>query len=134
MAGTELILGVVSFESHRTVRVFLYGTLKRGERLHFAVESQVFVGVAATKPCYRLYSLGTYPGLVEADGQGLSIEGEIWEVDVQCLRELDDIEAVDEGEYRRVPIAMLPPYEHERIEGYLYLKDITGLGDCGARW
>jgi gamma-glutamylaminecyclotransferase len=115
------------------VKVFLYGTLKRGHRLHYAMEAQRFVSEAHTEPRYRLISLGTYPGMVESV-DGFSIEGEIWEVDEACLHELDMIEAVAEGEYARAQVLLVPPHNDEPVEGYLYLGDITGLGDCGSRW
>ena len=114
-------------------RVFLYGTLKQGQSLHYAVEGQVFLGHARTEPRYRLFSLGTYPGMVPSE-QGLPIEGEVWEVDGRCLRNLDEIEGVAEGEYDRAAIPLQAPFDDEPAYAYIYLGDITGLGDCGTRW
>ena len=71
----------------RTI-LFLYGTLKRGEKSHRLMAGQRFVGEATTEPRYRLYDLVPYPGLM-ADVGGVAVAGELWEVDATCLAELD---------------------------------------------
>ena len=118
------------------MKIFVYGTLKRGHALHDALQAQSFVAEARTEPLYQMFSLGSYPGMVKANsaGEGLPIEGEIWEIDAECLSELDEIEAVDEGEYERVRIPLQPPFDREIVQGYLYLGDTDGLGEVGNRW
>ena len=117
------------------MKIFVYGTLKRGHELHDALMDQRFLGHARTHPLYRMYSLGSYPGLVLAEpDNGLEVEGEVWDVHERCVMELDAIEGVDEGEYARVSIPLHPPFDAARVEGYLYLGDVTGLGEVGARW
>jgi gamma-glutamylcyclotransferase (GGCT)/AIG2-like uncharacterized protein YtfP len=83
-------------------RVFVYGTLKRGGENHHWIEAQRSVGPARTRPVYRMFDLGGYPGLVRHP-QGVSIEGELWDVDPAGLARLDVLEDVAGGEYERVP-------------------------------
>jgi gamma-glutamylaminecyclotransferase len=115
-------------------RIFVYGTLKRGSRNHRLLQDQRFVGAARTPPAFRLYQLDGYPGMVAAAEDGRSIEGEIWEVDAACLAKLDDLEGVAEGLYARGPIALLPPYAGETVEGYLYRQSVAGRRDLGTRF
>lgn len=62
-----------------------------------------------TQPAYRLYDMGGFPGMVpDEQGTGLSIEGEVWEVSDECLKKLDVLEAVDEGEYLYEVVPLLP--------------------------
>ena len=50
------------------VRVFLYGTLKRGGCRSHVLKDQRFLGEAMTVPKYRMYDTGSYPALVEDEG------------------------------------------------------------------
>jgi gamma-glutamylcyclotransferase (GGCT)/AIG2-like uncharacterized protein YtfP len=111
--------------------VFVYGTLKRGGENHRVLAGQRFVGPARTEPAFRLYQLEGYPGMVEAPG-GLSIAGEIWEVDPGALRRLDELEGTDSGLYARVPIRLLPPHETTPVETYLYRQSVAGRRDLGT--
>lgn len=110
-------------------RVFVYGTLKRGCENHRWIDSQRFVGVSKTKPVYRLYDLGGYPGMVKAKN-GVAVEGELWDVNPASLSRLDVLEDVVGGEYERAPIEL----ESGQAEGYLYLRSIDGCRDCGTSW
>jgi gamma-glutamylcyclotransferase (GGCT)/AIG2-like uncharacterized protein YtfP len=113
--------------------LFVYGTLKRGYSRAPALAGQRFVGTARTVAGYRLYNCGEYPGLVERAG-GLSIVGELYEVDAECLARLDIVEDVEHGLYRREPVELMPPYADVHAETYLYCRDTAGLRDCGTIW
>ncbi|MDY3556451.1 gamma-glutamylcyclotransferase family protein [Gemmata sp. JC717] len=93
--------------------LFVYGTLKRGERNHRLLADQPFLGPATTAPRYRVVDLGPYPGLVCDELQGLAVQGELFAVSECCLAELDDFEGVP------------GPFVRERIE-------IDGRGDVWA--
>lgn len=115
--------------------VFVYGTLKRGSRNHRLLAGQRFIATAQTRPDCRLYALQGYPGLVKTEpGEGRPIEGEIWEVDTDCLKRLDELEGVDEGLYAREPLPLLPPHDTLPVEGYIYLLSIAGRKDLGSSW
>lgn len=115
------------------VHLFVYGTLMRGECRQRHLAGEEFVGAAETSPHYRLYDVGEYPALVAAD-PGVSIAGELWLVTDDTLRNLDDVEGVDEGLYERRVIWLQPPYDRLRAVTYVYLPSVAGLPDLGASW
>ncbi|MFT3780406.1 MAG: gamma-glutamylcyclotransferase family protein [Nibricoccus sp.] len=115
-------------------KVFVYGTLKRRGSNHRLLEGQVFQATAQTQPVYRMYALDGFPAMVDAPQNGLPIDGEIWEVDEEALVELDKLEGVDEGLYKRVTIPLLPPNDRLKVEGYIYLLSVAGRRDCGTSW
>ncbi len=73
-------------------RLFVYGSLKRGERHHAEMAGARFVRDACTAPRYALAEAGEYPGLVP-DG-GTRVRGEVFEVDAVLLASLDAFEEV----------------------------------------
>ena len=115
------------------MHLFIYGTLKRGCSNHHYMAGQRFVDVARTVPCFRLVSMGGYPGMVHSD-DGRSIEGEVWDVDTDCLRRLDILEGVGEGEYGFEVIPLLSPWNAAHVHGYVYLKPVEGRPDIGGVW
>ena len=93
-------------------------------------QTMQFVSLAKTRSVYRMFDLGGYPGMVR-ENQGLSNEGELWEVDAAGLARLDVLEDVAGGEYERVEIEL---EGGEAAEGYLYLREVSGRRDCGPCW
>jgi gamma-glutamylaminecyclotransferase len=114
-------------------RVFVYGTLKRGGENHEWIKSQTFVAPARTKPFYRMFDLGGYPGMIRSE-DGIAIEGEVWDVDDVGLTRLDVLEDIEGGEYERVKIELQGEFASQLVEGYLYLRDVSGRRDVGACW
>lgn len=90
-------------------RLFVYGTLMRGERADEMLAGCPFLGPACTEPAYVLVSLGAYPALVRAGdggrGPGVAVAGEVYAVDATTLRELDDYED-HPTMYRRGPLTL----------------------------
>lgn len=117
-----------------TTKVFVYGTLKRGGDNHGWIEKQQFVAEARTEPLYRLYDLGGYPGMVRVPQQGLSIEGEVWEVDEAGLERLDVLEDTEGGEYERVAVPLQGDFADTYVEGYVYLRSVEDRRELGTRW
>ena len=113
--------------------IFVYGTLKRGLSRSEALRGQHFIGEARTAPNYRMVDCGGYPGLVERT-PGLVIEGELWQVNGRCLEQLDEIEGVAFGLYRRQPVLLQAPHNAEGAHAYFYARSVSGLRDCGTRW
>ncbi len=114
-------------------KLFVYGTLKRGFSRSAALQGQRFLGPAQTEPHYRMYNVGNFPGLVEAP-EGRCITGELWDVNPECFKRLDDIEGVGIGLYKRAKVSLMAPFDREEAETYLYLRSLQGLADCGVRW
>ena len=111
--------------------IFVYGTLQRGQRNHKVLLRQQFLGAAQTLPRYRLYNCGRYPGLVDDPENGISIQGEVWEVSDDVLNKMDEYEGVPTLYSRR---QVLLQNWHSPVQAYFYKQDITGLNDCGGRW
>jgi gamma-glutamylcyclotransferase (GGCT)/AIG2-like uncharacterized protein YtfP len=71
------------------VELFVNGTLMRGQELHDNLERARFVREAQTAPRYRLYSIGdVHPGMLPADGDGVSLAGELYRMDLEDLEQL----------------------------------------------
>ena len=115
-------------------RIFVYGTLKRGLSNHHWLSSQRFLGEARTAPRYRMVDCGGYPGMFGVAENGLSIRGEVWEVDDEGRRKLDVLEDVDAGLYELVPVSLLPPFDDGSVSTYIYRWPVAGRPDIGEEW
>lgn len=113
-------------------RVFVYGTLKQGYCRHEALSSAKFLGTATTEPRYRLFDLGTYPGMVY-DSDGAAVEGELYEVNDECLANLDVVEGVSEGFYSREIVQLISPWNDQSALTYIYRKSTDGHNQID-RW
>ena len=113
--------------------VFVYGSLKRGYALHAMLQGQVCLGNAVTEPLYRLFDLGSYPGLVEWP-EGIAIRGEVYQVSLDCLIRLDEAEGVVEGLYARRKISLQAEFRGKDVHAWFWLGAVSGLKDCGEQW
>lgn len=100
-------------------RVFVYGTLLRGESNSFLMDKAKFDGVAVTKPEYDLVDMGWYPAAIQ--GGGTAIWGEVYLVDSKKLAAIDRLE----GLYHRRQVrladgssAQLYLYPRAQARGY----------------
>ena len=115
--------------------VFVYGTLKAGGSNHHFMEGQTLVGDAQTAPGFQLIHLGSYPGMVTVPNSAESVVGEVWRIDSKCLAQLDALEGIDEGLYRRESINLLAPFTNENVQTYLYAQSIAGRPSIpNGRW
>ncbi len=111
------------------IKLFVYGTLKRGRANHHFLQGARFIGTARTVPLYQLRNCGEYPGLVRAT-PGQSIRGEVYAVDRELLGSLDQLEEAP-VEFIRAPIELTCGTP---AEAYFYNLDATGLPECGPEW
>ncbi len=111
--------------------VFVYGTLKRGQRNHCLLQDEEFLGQARTLPRYRLYDCGRYPALVHDPVNGVALFGEVWRVGDEVLRRMDAYEGAPEL-YSRQEI-LLDSFDPP-VEAYFFNGDVAGLKDCGGQW
>jgi gamma-glutamylcyclotransferase (GGCT)/AIG2-like uncharacterized protein YtfP len=91
-------LGKSFVTTPQTHRVFVYGTLRRGHRYHFLLETSNFIGEAATLRPYWMITTGVFPVVLDAVPADfgfppLAIAGEIYHVDDATLEQLDRLEA-----------------------------------------
>jgi gamma-glutamylcyclotransferase (GGCT)/AIG2-like uncharacterized protein YtfP len=78
-------------------RVFVYGTLRRGQSNHALLETSRFIGEAATLSSYWMITTGVFPIVLDAVSAdfgfpALSVAGEIYHVDDAALKQLDRLE------------------------------------------
>lgn len=115
-------------------RIFVYGSLRRGLSNHRYLVGQRFLGDARTTPAYRMVDCGGYPGLFPVENGGISVCGEVWEVDESCRKRLDVLEDVERGMYALEPVRLLAPFDAREARTYLYRWPVTGYPDAGADW
>lgn len=94
-------------------RLFVYGSLMRGQANHDLLAGSRFIGPARTLPRYTLVDLGPYPGLLA--GGTAAVAGELYAVDAPTLARLDQFEEHPHV-YERRPIALA---SGEPAEAYL---------------
>lgn len=129
--------------------LFCYGTLKKGHTRHRVIADQRYLGTAILKPNYKMVYLGGFPALIPAlAGEGSKVQGELYEVDDICMREIDKVEGVDHGLFKRDTLQleshvayMLPTQqttfnslEKGEVEGYVYGREVGNSRDCGCFW
>lgn len=83
--------------SNKKVPVFVYGTLKKGERAHNKLEGSKLIATAELQPEYKLLNCGRYPALVKANNGTNYVPGEIYEVTKDVLKKLHEYEGVSSG-------------------------------------
>lgn len=116
------------------VKVFVYGTLKRGHCRENLLNGQTFLGEVETVDEYCLWDCGRYPGMTWEPADGYSVKGELWEVDRRCLDYLDHIEGVEHELYLRSEIQLKNSPVNGKVIGYLYNQPVQGLRSCGPSW
>jgi gamma-glutamylcyclotransferase (GGCT)/AIG2-like uncharacterized protein YtfP len=101
------VLCVTALSPHRhdsrRTRVFVYGTLLRGEENHCFLRGAVYLGAARTAPRFQLLDLDAFPALVNSGAT--AVAGELYEVDGETLAALDELEDHPEI-YRRTEIPL----------------------------
>ncbi|KAB7623625.1 gamma-glutamylcyclotransferase [Alkalilimnicola sp. S0819] len=101
-------------------RVFVYGSLRRGEYNHSVLGDSPLLGPCRSAPGYQLYDLGPYPAVVRG-GQG-RVLGEVYAVDRTVFAALDRLEGYPEFYDRQL---MATPYG----EAWIYFAR-----DAAADW
>jgi gamma-glutamylcyclotransferase (GGCT)/AIG2-like uncharacterized protein YtfP len=94
-------------------RIFVYGSLLRGQANHGLLADSRYVGPAETPPRYTLVDLGEFPGLLA--GGSTAVAGEVYEVSAATLARLDRLEEHPHA-YERRPIVLA---SGEPAEAYL---------------
>ncbi len=110
------------------VRLFVYGSLKRGFENESVLEGAKFVQEARTVPGYVLFDMGSYPALV-AHGDGV-VHGEIFDVPETMLSMLDSFES---DPYQRDIIQLHATQDaHTYLVKHAHVKHFPILAD--GRW
>jgi len=121
-----------------TVPLFVNGDGMRGGRVHHTIEAHPFLGAARTAPRYRFFSVrDEFPALWPVAEDGVSIEGELYDVPLDVIRdafipaeppelELSVVELEDGGS---ALVVVLRADVHAAGDG---LKDISAHGGWRA--
>jgi gamma-glutamylcyclotransferase (GGCT)/AIG2-like uncharacterized protein YtfP len=118
-----------------THRVFVYGSLRRGQGNNRLLYTSEFVGNATV--CGTLYSLGGFPGLRIDDSEG-DVVGEVWQVDDATLADLDRLEGVAVGFYERrkwrvkIEGKLRSAWLYEIAEEHIVGQPVVAGGDWAA--
>ena len=77
---------------HETTKhlMFVYGTLRKGQRNHDWLGNAAVVGTCTTLPRFTLVDAGGFPGVIEPGEQ--SIVGEVYQISTHVLYDLDELE------------------------------------------
>ena len=105
-----------------TLLLFVYGTLKRGERNHPLLMDENYLGDTGTSPNYLLVDLGTYPGMVEKQNEGFSVQGELFEIPYRLIIGLDNIEDAP----FLFNLELITLADGSKAFAYLYKQSIAG--------
>lgn len=84
----------------KTHKLFVYGTLKKGFKLHKFLEGSKYLGETVVRG-FELLNLGAFPGMMVSEIPDNPVHGELYEVDAATLSLLDKIEGTPHL-YRRV--------------------------------
>ena len=92
-------------------RVFVYGSLRRGNAGAMSVRFPDAAHVGDGKVRGRLYDLGAYPALL-LDESGAQVTGEVYEVTDETLNKLDQFELTSDYERRDVEVEIGDEHGH----------------------
>ena len=103
--------------------LFVYGTLKRGFPYHNLLKDSKFIDSALTQKKFIMYSNGSYPLIFpdETNKKSGYVKGEVYSVDKNILKILDEFEDVPE-EYLRIKTEVKLLNKGEIISSYVYIS------------
>jgi gamma-glutamylcyclotransferase (GGCT)/AIG2-like uncharacterized protein YtfP len=99
-------------------RLFVYGTLRKNGTNYWRLAGCKCLAEKVWLPGYALHDNFLYPYAVPSRTPGAGIVGEVYEIDEPTLAQLDRLEGLDGGHYRRV----VDP----TIGAFIYLKADVG--------
>ncbi len=114
------------------LKIFVYGTLKRGYCNHKYLKSSQFIGKAHIKG-YDLYDLIDYPAIVKCADDQRVVYGEVYQICEQMLHQIDQLE--DEGDlYNRVQTIAYLDGQDILVSTYQFAQDISAYQKIGESW
>jgi gamma-glutamylcyclotransferase (GGCT)/AIG2-like uncharacterized protein YtfP len=106
----------------RQRKVFVYGTLMKGETNHDFLQNATFLDKTVIEG-YDMYNVGWYPAII--DGDGLAI-GEVYSVPIEDMASIDSLEgegSLYEKRCVRITVNGVPDFAFV----YVYLEDCSDL-------
>ena len=105
-----------------TILIFVYGTLMSGQRASGYLDGCELLGRYCLRD-YAMYNLGAYPGIVPKKGE--TVFGEVWNIPVARLPELDAYEG--EGSlYHRRTVIVEREGDVVLVQAYIYAQRREG--------
>lgn len=116
-----------------TIRFFICGSALRGQPDHGNLNGARFAGESRTAPCYRIHSVNDrHPAVYRVDTDGVSIDGELYELTAEQHSALllaeppdlyEDTVVLDDGSFAQ---AMVYPRELVEERGYPDISRYAG--------
>jgi len=112
------------------IRIFVYGTLMRGERAHYLLSDARYLGKFFLYD-YAIYNLGSFPGIINSRGD--RVLGEVYEITESMLPAMDYYEG--EGSlYLRKNVNVCNDTESVSAFAYIYNRRIEGEKKMNESW
>ena len=116
--------------------LFVYGSLKEGFPNFHVNQGRRVSGEFRTVQTYPLYLIaGRLPCLLSAPGEGLHVQGQLFEVSADALARMDALERVGQpGGYMREPITVqrIDTAESAPLAAFVYLQSRAMLDTAGT--
>src|SRR5438270_11642597 len=92
------------------VRVFVFGTLKRGFPLHHGLAGAAFLGACRTVQRFPMFVAGLWfaPMMMNEPGVGHRVVGELYVLDSAGLARIDAMESIGQPGNFRIPVDVEP--------------------------
>jgi gamma-glutamylaminecyclotransferase len=107
------------------IRLFVFGTLKRGFPLHEKLMGDSrLVGAYRTVQRYPMLVAGPWfaPMMLNRPGEGLRVHGELYEIADASIATLDSVESVGQPGNQRISIDVEPLAGGLRVTAFVYMK------------
>jgi gamma-glutamylaminecyclotransferase len=118
--------------SQLPLKLFVYGTLMKGYKYHYAMARAIYLGTARTVEKYAMFA-SDYP-FVSSLHSHVPIVGELYELnDLDSLRIIDEIEG-HPTDYIRTPIEVTLDLTGERIAAQIYFNDNLPTSDPSVEY
>jgi gamma-glutamylaminecyclotransferase len=106
------------------VRVFAFGTLKRGFPLHHGLAGAAFLGAHRTVQRFPMFVAGPWfaPMMMNEPGAGQRVLGELYEIDAAGLARIDMMESIGKPGNFRISIEIEPMGAGALCMAFAYMK------------
>ena len=90
----------------KSLYLFVYGTLKQGHYNHNLLQAAKYIADVTTQYAYPMIQLDVpYPYLLDREGEGYPIKGELYKINAATLTMLDILEGCpDHYRRREIPV------------------------------
>lgn len=107
------------------VKVFVYGTLKKGFSANDMLEGELVEADVVVKG-YKMFSNGSFPMIVKGDKKH-SVTGEVWSIKDSKLQELDWYEGYNSTDPNSKYNLYTREFLFDGVQGYVYNRELSGL-------